>query len=259
MADVEVPGAGKEYPLLWWTKWFDETWEEGKVVDYCGLPYTCRFTLDRSVYDETKVVIFQASRFKAHDVPSISDVKSGEKAWVLNTHGTLYTEYENVGRYKFYLSFENTSCNDYVSEKIGRPYDAGVVPIVDGPKDYSRFMATNHSLIRIDSFATPEQLAMRIHELDKDDAKYLTYLDYKTQPEDKPLDQFMMPEMLKTFDLPEDAWGPDDRGARCGVCKLAHDMSEGLYQFNPNKTIGVDTTCSFGKWAFNTWAIEFYA
>lgn len=166
-----------------------------------------------------------------------------------------------IGKYKFYLSIENTNCNDYVTEKMQRPYTNGIVPIIDGPKDYSRYLATNHSAIRMDDFATPEQLADFINELDQDDARYLTYLDYKTKPADTPLESFLSPKMLEAYDVAPGTWGPDFRGSRCGVCKLAHDMAVaavGTFVSSPNKTIGVDRTCAFGKWAFNTWAIEFY-
>lgn len=161
-----------------------------------------------------------------------------------------------MGRYKFYFSIENSNCNDYVSEKIERPYAVGVVPILDGPKDYSRFLATNHSSIRVDDFATPEQLAHHIQELDQDDAAYMKYLDYKNST--TPIESLLSPNLLETFDVAEGTWGPDEPGARCGVCKLAHDMAEGTYQFNPNKVIGPDTTCYFRKWVYISWGAEFY-
>ncbi|GJJ75009.1 hypothetical protein EMPS_07367 [Entomortierella parvispora] len=356
----------KEYPLLWWTEWFRSRIEEGKVVDYCGLPYTCRFTLDKAKYDESKVVIIHASSFKPNDVPNRLDVKSGKKALILNTlespksfqiksewtgifthlwsysfnadftatyfeagrgpgsfldnvlskpaytiqeknefreeiapiawvvssctsgngrhfyikqlvkyinidiyghcmrnkewpvhpNGSPFTDREVVARYKFYLSIENSNCDDYVTEKIERPYTVGVVPILDGPKDYSRFLATNHSSIRVDDFATPEQLALRIHQLDQDDAAYLKYLDYKDPA--NPVESLLNPRLLETFDVPQGTWGPDDRGARCGICKLAHDMTEGTYQLTPDKVIGPDTTCYFRKWGYNSWVAEFY-
>ncbi|KAG0325625.1 Alpha-(1,3)-fucosyltransferase 11 [Podila humilis] len=368
MSDLEVVPTPKEYPILWWTRWFDSTREEGIVVNNCGVPYTCKFTLDRSKYDEAKVIVYHGSRFNPDDISSIEDVKAGKKSWVLETQeapkafqikskwthvfthtwtysfdsdfvfsyfkpgrdpgsfisnilakpmhtieeknqfrkqglapvawivssctsengrhyyvkqllkhinidiyghcmknkewpllpsGEPMSEFANVGRYKFYLSIENTNCKDYVSEKIERPYIVGNVPIVDGPKDYSRYTASNHSIIRFDDFATPEQLGLRLHELDQDDEKYLSYLKYKTMPPETPLDQFLTPQLLDAFDLPPTTWGPDERGSRCGVCKLARDMAEGEY-FNPNKTIDVDRTCYSGKWAYNTWAIEFY-
>ncbi|KAF8976882.1 hypothetical protein BGZ46_007887 [Entomortierella lignicola] len=362
----------KEYPILWWTKWFGQTYEEGKVVDYCGLPYTCKFTLDRSKYDQARVIVFHALQFPSNDIPSIQDVKVGKKSWVLNTleapedfqikskwndifthlwsysienadfvqtyfnsgrgegsfisnilskpiysieqknifrnnglapiawivssctagnarqfyvkqllkyikvdiyghcmnnkewpvhdDGRDFTDYEVVAPYKFYLSIENSNCNDYVTEKIERPYAVGAVPIVDGPKDYSKFMATNHSLIRVDDFATPEQLALHIHGFDQDDKAYLKYLDYKFIDSTTPIESFLNPKMLETFDQkPNGGWGPDERGARCGLCVLAHDMTEGTYKFDPNKSIGYDNSCAFKKWAFFSWGLEFFS
>ncbi|KAF9139180.1 Alpha-(1,3)-fucosyltransferase 11 [Mortierella sp. GBA39] len=152
-----------------------------------------------------------------------------------------------MGRYKFYLSIENNNCDDYVTEKIQRPYSVGVVPILDGPKDYSRFLATNHSSIRLDDFKTSKQLAHRILELDQDDAAYMKYLDYKEST--TPIESLLNPRLLETYDLPQGKWGPDGNGARCGICKMAHDMAEGTYQFNSSKVIGADTTCNFTKWA----------
>ncbi|KAG0030028.1 Alpha-(1,3)-fucosyltransferase 11 [Podila clonocystis] len=370
MLDIDVK---KEYSILWWAPWFNDPQVfEGVVVDNCDLPYTCKFTHNRDVYDEAKIIVYHGTAFNPKDTSRIEDVKSGNKAWVLMsleapkpyqiksewtnvfTHTWTYSFHSDfvqsyfkagrgpdtfisnilakpkytiqekntfrkeglapiawivssctsengrhfyvkqlqkytkvdiyghcmsnkefpkgpdrkdldpdlfIGKYKFYLAIENTNCNDYVSEKINKPYVNGLVPIVDGPKDYSRYLATNHSAIRMDDFATPEQLADFINELDKDDARYLTYLDYKKKPAGTPLESFLSPKLLEAYDVSPGTWGPDSHGARCGVCKLAHDMAEapkGTFVFSPNKTIGLDRTCAFSKWAFNTWAIEFY-
>ncbi|KAF9899494.1 hypothetical protein EC991_008793 [Linnemannia zychae] len=355
----------KEYPVLWWTTWFGDTIEEGRIINNCGLPYTCRFTLDRTKYDDSKVIIAHAPTFK-FDFPHVDDVKSGKKAFVLNTgesphnfqlkskwtsifthlwsyrfdadfvqsyfitgrdratliesiltkpmytiqekntfrkelapiawivssckakngrhlyvnqllkyikvdvyghcmnnkawpthpDGREFTDLEVTGRYKFYLSLENSNCNDYVTEKIERPYIAGVVPILDGPDDYSRFLATNHSSIRLDDFATPKQLARRIQQLDQDDRAYMRYLDYKESS--TPVESLLSPKLLETWDISKTTWGPDGNGARCHVCKFAHDMAEGNYQYDPNKVIGPDQTCTFRKWVFFSWAVEFH-
>ncbi|KAF9986259.1 Alpha-(1,3)-fucosyltransferase 11 [Modicella reniformis] len=49
---------GKEYFILWWSKWFDTDRYEGRLTNDCGLPYTCRHTLDRSKYNESKVIVY---------------------------------------------------------------------------------------------------------------------------------------------------------------------------------------------------------
>lgn len=84
--------AKKEYPILWWTPWFDNYDRYNNlIVDDCGLEYNCRHTLDRTVYDQAKLIVFHASViklpgfFKEGDLPPLEDIDSGEKAWVFNT------------------------------------------------------------------------------------------------------------------------------------------------------------------------------
>lgn len=47
---------------------------------------------------------------------------------------TIFTEefYHFIGRYKFVIAFENSICNDYITEKLWRPLTIGVVPIYFG-------------------------------------------------------------------------------------------------------------------------------
>ncbi|KAF9937780.1 hypothetical protein BGZ65_001017 [Modicella reniformis] len=95
------------------------------------------------------------------------------KDWSVHSSGEPFTGREVVAR----------NCNDYVTEKIERPYAVGVVPVLDGPMDYSRFLATNHSSIRLDDFATPEQLAHHILQLDQDDCLFEVSLLRRHRPE----------------------------------------------------------------------------
>ena len=79
--------------------------------------------------------------------------------------------------YFFYLSMENSHCLDYVTEKLQRPIFARVVPIVDGPRDYSAFAPTHHSLIHLDHY-TPAQLAAHVLRLMRNASAYLHHLDF---------------------------------------------------------------------------------
>ena len=55
--------------------------------------------------------------------------------------------------YKFYLSFENSICVDYVTEKFYNALLFNTVPVVYGGADYSR-LAPNMSYIDIRNYGS---------------------------------------------------------------------------------------------------------
>ena len=81
-------------------------------------------------------------------------------------------------KYKFYLSFENSICTDYVTEKFFQIMTLNVVPIVYGGADYSR-IAPPHSYIDARQFQGPKQLADYLLLLDKNDYLYNAYFAWK--------------------------------------------------------------------------------
>ena len=84
-----------------------------------------------------------------------------------------------IAKYKFTLSFENAICDDYITEKLWRPLTLGSVPIYKGSSTVQDWMPNNHSIILVDTFKTPEELAKYIIWLDKNDEEYAKYLDFK--------------------------------------------------------------------------------
>ena len=52
-------------------------------------------------------------------------------------------------RYKFYLAFENSMVEDYVSEKMFEGLIAGSVPIYRGSQDIGQFLPSNMSVINV--------------------------------------------------------------------------------------------------------------
>lgn len=106
--------------------------------------------------------------------------------------------------YKFYLSFENSNCRDYITEKFfvnGLMND--VLPIVMGaaPEDYKR-AAPYHSFIHVDEFETPKDLAEYLHKVDKNDTLYNEYFRWKGTGEN-----------INTF-----FW--------CRICSMIHEVGE---------------------------------
>ena len=81
--------------------------------------------------------------------------------------------------YKFYLSFENSICIDYYTEKVGWIlYMGGMVPVVMGGADYSKFLPP-HSYIDVMDFPSPRALAEYLHLLDGNDTLYNEYFGWQ--------------------------------------------------------------------------------
>ncbi|CAH1790528.1 unnamed protein product [Owenia fusiformis] len=84
--------------------------------------------------------------------------------------------------YKFYLSFENAKCKEYITEKLFlNAYLSNMVPIVLGGytrQDYER-IAPPDSFIYSGDYKNASILAAYIQSLDKDDSKYLDYFKWR--------------------------------------------------------------------------------
>ncbi len=80
--------------------------------------------------------------------------------------------------YKFYLSFENTICNDYVTEKFFHFLFTNIIPVTFGGAEYSA-IAPPHSYINALDFASVEDLVAYMREIHEDDAKFAEYFWWK--------------------------------------------------------------------------------
>ena len=83
---------------------------------------------------------------------------------------------KNINNYKFYLSFENTYCKDYITEKVYKILrdDVRVVPVVRGAGPYKDFLPAG-SYIDAANFRNAKSLAKFLHVLDKNDTMYNEY------------------------------------------------------------------------------------
>jgi drug/metabolite transporter (DMT)-like permease len=87
-------------------------------------------------------------------------------------------EQSNDERHKFYIAFENSLCDGYITEKIVRAYEKGMVPVALGGRskaDYEALGLPPHSFIHVSDFASPRELAAYLVELDRNDAKFRAY------------------------------------------------------------------------------------
>ncbi|KAI7902032.1 uncharacterized protein BX663DRAFT_511505 [Cokeromyces recurvatus] len=140
---------------------------------------------------------------------------------------------ELISRYHFYLALENSNCKDYVTEKLSHAYMAGVIPIVDGPSNYGPFIPNTHSVIRLDDFKSPKELALYLNQVLSQKDLYDSYLDYR-----KP--GGVSNEFKETLNIYEQG--------QCRLCQLAHDRYMKLpYSYYPGKKIYLDNTCERRK------------
>ena len=86
--------------------------------------------------------------------------------------------YEMFKKYKFYLSFENSLCTDYITEKLWSRMEQGILPIVLGGANYKAYLPA-HSYIDVRDFASPKALAKYLHKLDHNDNLYNEYFVWR--------------------------------------------------------------------------------
>ncbi|GLV43736.1 alpha13-fucosyltransferase C [Carabus blaptoides fortunei] len=82
--------------------------------------------------------------------------------------------------YKFYLAFENSFCEDYVTEKLFNILRYNVVPVVLSFADYNT-IAPPYSVINTNSFMNPKHLAEYLWYLDRNYTEYVKYFEWKKE------------------------------------------------------------------------------
>ncbi|NWU99233.1 FUT6 fucosyltransferase, partial [Upupa epops] len=86
-----------------------------------------------------------------------------------------------VSQYHFYLAFENSQHEDYITEKLWwNALFSGTVPVVLGPprENYERFLPSD-SFIHVDDFASAKDLAQYLKDLSQDPRRYQRYFQWR--------------------------------------------------------------------------------
>ena len=99
----------------------------------------------------------------------------------------MYTQEEKevLANYKFYLSFENSHCPEYITEKVYRIINSIAsenppVPIVMGaPRTFYKDHLPPNSFIHIDEFNNTKELGQYLLKLNSHDDLYLEYLNWR--------------------------------------------------------------------------------
>ncbi|KAL0973767.1 hypothetical protein UPYG_G00210930 [Umbra pygmaea] len=143
-----------------------------------------------------------------------------------------------TARYKFHLAMENGLCQDYMTEKLWRPLHQGCVPVYRGSASVIDWMPNDHSIILIDDFPSPQDLAKFLKALDENDEEYAKYLEFKNPSH---VTNIALLDALENRE-----WGVNDmskpnylNGFECYVCdqENARLAAERAYKKAPGKRL----------------------
>ncbi|XP_010194701.1 3-galactosyl-N-acetylglucosaminide 4-alpha-L-fucosyltransferase FUT3-like [Colius striatus] len=139
-----------------------------------------------SIPPKTKLVAWVVSNWRAdsHRVKYYQELKKHIAVDVYGQHH-LPLPWDQllptVSQYSFYLAFENSQHEDYITEKLWRnALASGTVPVVLGPprENYECFLPPD-SFIHVDDFASAESLARYLRELSRDPGRYRSYFQWR--------------------------------------------------------------------------------
>lgn len=80
--------------------------------------------------------------------------------------------------YKFYLSFENSLCVDYITEKVYKVFKRMTIPVVYNGAAVSQFLPP-HSYVDANSFVSVKSLAKYLKRLANDPQEYVKFFWWK--------------------------------------------------------------------------------
>lgn len=140
-----------------------------------------------------------------------------------------------------------------MTEKLFDTFLASTVPIVDGPKSYDGFIPNEQSIIRMDAYPDPRELAAYIDYLDKNDTAYLEHLSFRTQVLDVAPRDRLDPSFIGNWSDPA---LHNLRNSWCSVCRgmvpwWDARKNNGTPPLLDDDRLVVDDTCSpKGKWDY---------
>lgn len=115
--------------------------------------------------------------------------------------------------YKFYLSFENSLCKGYVTEKVFERLNFMIVPVVLNKSMYEERFPTK-SVISAADFTNVKQLADYLHYLNKNITAYMEYFEWRK-------------EFVVTTDWRHVCEDPNSKKCSfCSLCTFLHRKSK---------------------------------
>ncbi|XP_018579389.1 alpha-(1,3)-fucosyltransferase 10 isoform X2 [Anoplophora glabripennis] len=116
-----------------------------------------------------------------------------------------------ISKYKFIIAFENSVCDDYITEKLWRPLIVGSVPIYLGSPTIEDWLPNNNSAILIKNYNSLEEVANLIKKINANDTLYERFLQHKLKS--KVSNNLLQKNILKDHPI---------LAFECFVCERTH-------------------------------------
>jgi hypothetical protein len=148
----------------------------------------------------------------------------GNKTECGGYHSQPDCEEKLMGKYKFYLSFENSFCKHYYTEKAIKTMSAETIPVVLGYENYTKIIGAG-THVNARDFKSPKDLAKHLHHLSKNKTAYNAIIARKKQ-------------------MNCGKYGRNHEDMLCDMCKKLHD-DQGNMKTLPDmrKLWGVKENC----------------
>mgnify|MGYP001184470493 CR=1 FL=1 len=142
-----------------------------------------------------------------------------------------------LGSYYFYLSWENSICEDYVTEKFYDALRRSIVPVVLEGGWYDRLVPKGYDVfIRASDYDNTDELASRLVEISRNRTLYESYFKWREIPLHELPSGF-----LKHVVNAENPW--------CDLCRKLHEDDDDADRVNINveEWYGVENRCKQGQ------------
>ena len=137
--------------------------------------------------------------------------RCGNHSCPIDEKTSCYSKFES--EYYFYLSFENSVCEQYVTEKVYAVLRRNIVPVILGGGDYDETLPPR-SFLDVRAFESPRHLARYMSYLRSNSTAYLEHLAWKTNAKE---------HIVRINSLMPPSYGKS--GAFCRLCEILHNAS----------------------------------
>lgn len=158
-----------------------------KILKIVSYPFFLDPEMHQIILKKKKAIAWFASNCKSgskrEDI--VHKIQNFIKVDIYGKCGKLHCEKNSTlcldmltANYMFYLSFENSLCRDYITEKLYRPLTEYIIPIVFNSGNMSLY-APPDSYIDVNDFDSIEHLVSHLKFLTSNPKEYLKYFWWK--------------------------------------------------------------------------------